>query len=186
MKNRDLEELAQAHCSCRRRAGYQNVVQLATSRDNGQVPKATREYRRGGEMLSLTYHPSPQNLLDRPQSPSFEQQAPHVGLQTKPFAPAQVPSTVTTPVCHGGITSVAVPCATAHTGNRQSRANTGTFIVSVKSACEIFAKIVYDTECMISFPYIEMRRPMACLVLYLLFSCHTNKSPLRYLTTLET
>lgn len=48
MKNRDLKELAQAHCSCRRRVGYQNVVQLATSRDNGQVPKATREYRKGG------------------------------------------------------------------------------------------------------------------------------------------
>lgn len=102
-------------------------------------------------MLSLTYHPSPQNLLERPQSPSFEQQAPHVGLQTKPSAPAQVPSTVTTPVCHGGTTSVAVPCATAHAGNSQKRANKGAFIFSCTKDCVmILCGDIHGTECMIT------------------------------------
>lgn len=136
-------------------------------------------------MLSLTYHPSPQNLLDRPQRPSFEQQAPHVGLQTKPSAPAQVPSTVTTPVCHGGITSVAVPCVTAHAGNSQNRANTGVFIVSARKVCEILVNRCLRHRVR-DQPRIYRKIQKACLVFNLLLSCHMDISPLCYFTTLWT
>jgi hypothetical protein len=70
---------------------------------------------------SMTYQPSPQKALDRPQSPFLEQHAPHVGLQTKPLVPPQVPSGVTTPVCHGGTASVVVIWDATSAGSSQKR-----------------------------------------------------------------
>jgi hypothetical protein len=55
-----------------------------------------------------THQPSPQNLDDRPQRPSAEQQAPQVGVQTQPVVPPQVPSSVSTPVAHAGRAVVVV------------------------------------------------------------------------------
>jgi hypothetical protein len=78
-----------------------------------------------------------------------------VVLQPKPSDPAQVPSTVTTPVCHGGTTSVAVPWDTAHAGNSQKRANVDVFIFNYPKSCVISVKGVYGTECMVTPTYIE-------------------------------
>jgi hypothetical protein len=71
-------------------------------------------------MSFVTYQPSPQNLLDRPHVPSLEQQAPQTGLQTKPVPPPQVPSAVTSPVCHGDRVTVADWAAT-RAGRSQKR-----------------------------------------------------------------
>lgn len=76
----------------------------------------------------MTYHPVPQKAVDRPQRPSLEQHAPHVGLQTQPSAPAQVPSSVTTPVCHGGTEGLVRLWHTVSAGNRPRRKNTKGFI----------------------------------------------------------
>lgn len=54
--------------------------------------------------------------MERPHTPSLEQQAPQVGLHTQPVVPPQVPSSVTTPVDHGGSAAVVVVCAAASRG----------------------------------------------------------------------
>ena len=145
MESLDLEELEREHCNYQSPVDYRNVIQLAKwELDFGDC-----------EILCITYHPSPQNLLDRPQSPSLEQQAPHVGEHTKPSAPAHVPSTVTTPVCHGGSASVAVLCDTARAGNSQKRGNAGTFIFNCQKGCVISVNGICGTKCAITLTYIE-------------------------------
>jgi hypothetical protein len=74
--------------------------------------------------VSCTYQPSPQNLLDRPHSPSLEQQAPQTGLQTKPVSPPQVPSAVTSPVCQGDRVTVVADWAVTRAGRSQKRETT--------------------------------------------------------------
>jgi hypothetical protein len=61
-----------------------------------------------------TRHPAPQYAEDRPHLLSLPQHAPQTGLHTQPGVPApQVPSSVLTPVFHGGIASWVVLWATA-------------------------------------------------------------------------
>lgn len=182
-KSRVPEELRLAHCSYRRRVDYQSIVRLAANEDRPPVTKDTKGQRKvDSEKLNLAYHPSPQNLLDRPHIPSLEQQAPQVGEQAKPSAPTQVPSTVTTPVCHGGTTSVAVPWDTAHAGNSQKRANADIFIFNCPKRCAMPMKGVYGTECMITLTYVERYGPKWCPVFYLLVACHIKVTPLCYFT----
>lgn len=66
-----------------------------------------RNHEEKGDITA--YQPSPQNFDERPHIPSLEQHDPHVGVQTKPVVPPQVPSMVSTPVSQaGGALDVAV------------------------------------------------------------------------------
>jgi hypothetical protein len=62
-------------------------------------------HSRRERLKKRSYHPSPQEASLRPQSPSPPQQAPHVGVQTQSrgVLGPQVPSSVISPVCHGGM-----------------------------------------------------------------------------------
>ncbi len=84
-------------------------------------------------MYVQTYHPSPQNALERPQSPSLEQHAPHVGVHTQlsGVPGPQVPSSVVTPVCQagGGSPVVVVWATAAEAERRRARRRAGVFML---------------------------------------------------------
>lgn len=86
-----------------------------------------REVIDQGYVDAKTHHPVPQNVVPRPHLPSFEQQAPQTGEQAHSLTPPQVPSSVTTPVCHGG--RVAVVALWATTTAVQAANTVSTFMV---------------------------------------------------------